>query len=306
MAFTLTSVLSAGGAVVAHTTLLARRLEASIAAAEDISSLLASYETEKARALIEAHAAGMLPARLHGALSRLLGNLQTYKRFLPDSVIAGSRGDSSPPYADAAGPPSAPSRAGGSSSSSTPAARGGRAAAQDDVTAVSDAVLCGWAPSSPTPQPLPHVPPLAGGAAPPSEAGDSTAASSSSCSTQESFGDDPRCDSPPGMYVSADTGPAPRLGLRAQTKGVVAYTMLCRRQQQDGRGSARARRRWARCVERAAGQALGAVLDAVDRSRGTVLRFDAVSVLASFPAAAAAAAARAAADALLIAAAGAA
>eukprot|EP00664_Eupelagonemidae_sp_cell27_P004257 gene4257-6323_t len=118
MVFTFGSLLAAGGAVMAHTMDLARRLEASVAVAEDISLLLASYKTEEARVQVEGLATDTLPSRLHGALSQLLRNLQTYtvvyKPYLPDEFITaeGRHPQHSPSCAELCTPQAAAARAG--------------------------------------------------------------------------------------------------------------------------------------------------------------------------------------------------
>eukprot|EP00665_Eupelagonemidae_sp_cell47_P017715 gene17715-biopygen11956 len=62
-------------------------LEASIDAAEDVGIALAAYDTDAARALVDGGEGEALPPRLRRALRELVDNLQSYRPFLPQSVL---------------------------------------------------------------------------------------------------------------------------------------------------------------------------------------------------------------------------
>eukprot|EP01065_Artemidia_motanka_P006643 TRINITY_DN1325_c0_g1_i2.p1 TRINITY_DN1325_c0_g1~~TRINITY_DN1325_c0_g1_i2.p1 ORF type:complete len:791 (+),score=207.58 TRINITY_DN1325_c0_g1_i2:278-2374(+) len=59
----------------------------SIDVTEEIAQLLSMYEVEEGRALLEGEQGAKLPARLKGALHRLLSNLDQYRPYLPDVML---------------------------------------------------------------------------------------------------------------------------------------------------------------------------------------------------------------------------
>eukprot|EP01065_Artemidia_motanka_P007062 TRINITY_DN1346_c3_g1_i4.p1 TRINITY_DN1346_c3_g1~~TRINITY_DN1346_c3_g1_i4.p1 ORF type:complete len:696 (+),score=109.17 TRINITY_DN1346_c3_g1_i4:747-2834(+) len=73
-------------------------VEASIRTAEDIAVLLADYETDAAKEIVEGAEDSTMPPRLRAALQQLLTNLCLYRSFLPQSCLPGQwrdDGDSS-------------------------------------------------------------------------------------------------------------------------------------------------------------------------------------------------------------------
>eukprot|EP01062_Namystynia_karyoxenos_P047411 TRINITY_DN3574_c0_g4_i2.p1 TRINITY_DN3574_c0_g4~~TRINITY_DN3574_c0_g4_i2.p1 ORF type:complete len:872 (+),score=200.57 TRINITY_DN3574_c0_g4_i2:71-2617(+) len=66
------------------------RIVASVRVSERVANLLAAYATDDARRVVEEEGAA-LPAALHSSYSQLLANLDSYRVFLPDSLLSAAR-----------------------------------------------------------------------------------------------------------------------------------------------------------------------------------------------------------------------